>query len=880
MSILVSAEDLLARRRVATGALAPLAAGLRAELEPLVARPPEVPTMKARLSRAGEADERFRLYWHQLWLAERVLHAALIGVLLDNRHARALAASLLDAYADQYLRYPNRDNVLGPSRPFFSTYLESIWLLQLVLALDLLEAGAPAGETGELGGRVRDRLVVPSAVLIASYDECMSNRQVWNNAALAAAGILLGDDTLVKGALLGRSGLHEHLERALLRDGSWYEGENYHLFAHRGLWYCVQIAERHGYALPPQLEGRFREGFAAPFRTLLPDLTYPSRKDSQYAVSIRQPRFAESCELGIARHDDERLVGILARLYAADIPRGDTGRARSSADVERNLPATGLTRADLSWRSLLFAREHLPRLVPSALESDLLPAQGIGVLRRDRATLYVALDYGHGGGGHGHPDRLNLLLADGDVRWFDDPGTGSYVDPSLHWYRSTLAHTAPLVDGRSQPAVDGQLIGFYDCGEAAWISATAPLATGLRVRRSVVLMKDYLVDVLEWDTEGDAVHEVALPWHGVDLVNELDEPLARTPHPITGGETREDGFGFLSDTALVHAPDGVQRVRGHFAGHELRGWVLGSPESTWWSARAPDAPTRSGLIRLLLVRRSAQSGRYLSVWSWRDAITSVDADVSSVRVELRDGASDRHSWDLAGWCIERERVQGNQKRRDRVVLGGIRGPAEDTPISESPAPQEISLDSHALPATFVLGEPNYRRSEESWSEAGRPTATVMVATTRRDTLVINVDVSHVHRCFVAVDAENPLDNEPAAINGAGVQLYVVAGERKGGWLLVPDPSSRNVTVHEIEGWEKGLRVSAGWEPTESGYALVAEVALPTGTTEASLDVIVNETAPGRERRRGQLVLSGARGEFVYLRGDRHDAARLLRFSLS
>ena len=155
----------------------------------------------------------------------------------------------------------------------------------------------------------------------------------------------------------------------------------------------------------------------------------------------------------------------------------------------------------------------------------------------------------------------------------------------------------------------------------------------------------------------------------------------------------------------------------------------------------------------------------------------------------------------------------------------MRGTEEDTPISQSPTAQEIPSDSHALPATFVLGEPNYRRSEESWSEAGRPTATVTVATTRLDTLAVNVDVSHVHRCFVAVDAENPLDNEPAAINGAGVQLYVVAGERKGGWLLVPDPSSRNVTVHEIEGWQKGLSVSATWEPTESGYSLVAEVAL-------------------------------------------------------
>src|SRR5438067_3859740 len=94
MSILISAEDLSARRRVATGAIASLATGLHTELEPLVAHPPEVPTMKAHLSRAGEADERFMLSWHQLWLAERVLHAALLGVLLDDRRARALAATL------------------------------------------------------------------------------------------------------------------------------------------------------------------------------------------------------------------------------------------------------------------------------------------------------------------------------------------------------------------------------------------------------------------------------------------------------------------------------------------------------------------------------------------------------------------------------------------------------------------------------------------------------------------------------------------------------------------------------------------------------------------------------------------------------------------
>ena len=50
--------------------------------------------------------------------------------------------------------------------------------------------------------------------------------------------------------------------------------------------------------------------------------------------------------------------------------------------------------------------------------------------------------------------------------------------------------------------------------------------------------------------------------------------------------------------------------------------------------------------------------------------------------------------------------------------------------------------------------------------------------------------------------------------------------------------------------------------------------------EIGVDVLVNEIAAGRARRRGQLVLSGARGEFVYLRSDRHDRERLLRFALA
>ena len=38
-------------------------------------------------------------------------------------------------------------------------------------------------------------------------------------------------------------------------------------------------------------------------------------------------------------------------------------------------------------------------------------------------------------------------------------------------------------------------------------------------------------------------------------------------------------------------------------------------------------------------------------------------------------------------------------------------------------------------------------------------------------------------------------------------------------------------------------------------------------------------SPDRERRRGQLVLGGKPGEFIYLRGDRHPLEHLLDFSI-
>ncbi len=938
MPLLIDAAGLASRREAAAGPLAALADSLAAELEPLLAREPVIPEAKARLTRIGgwcprdggrlefdpwsprthrcplcggvetrDEDHRMWIMWYQLWLAERAVHGALLFALRgDGRHA-ALARSLLERLANAYLHYPNRDNALGPTRLFFSTYLESIWLLQVCLALDLLELAQAADGRGD---DVRDRLIVPARELIDSFDEGGSNRQVWNDAALLASARLLGDDRGVEEAVYGRSGVCSHLAHGLLDDGTWFEGENYHVFAHRGLWYGVTMAEAAGLALPSELVARFDDGFAAPFLSALPDFTLPARRDSQYAISLRQWRFAESCELGLVRRDDPRLLGALQALYGGDVPRGPTGRDRSAADVERNAPASALSRADLGWRSLLCARPALPPLVARAPRSVLLEAQGLAILRRGAGRVYASLDYGHSGGGHGHPDRLNVHLAEDGARWLDDPGTGSYVDRSLHWYRSTLAHNAPLVDGRSQARVHGVLLAWDEMDDAGWVSAgVSDTAPGVRIMRTIVALDDHLVDVMEWTADREIVLD--LPIH---LAGKSSGVRRWGAGRLEGGDGIEDGFEFLRSperAELEREGQMTLHARHEAATMDAR---VHAPGGEWWRAEAP-APPGQGDARFHLVRMRGSAGRVVSTWCWRGLVASLDVSREAIDVVGHDGRRHRHRASAEGWRIETE----GGGTRDCVTLGGLRVRDRSAWLADRPprvdAHPRAARASDGAAATarrpfavptdppadawlrFDLGEADYRRSEQPWRDAGAPTAALRLAVAG-DALVVDVAVRTPSSRFVPADATNPFDNESPDIDGDGIQLYLasdaqgadsrpIAGrtERVAGWMLIPDAENDCVRVRPIAGYAAGAPPTAGSSMRRGGWSVdarlpLASIAELAGGRAFRLGLIVNTTTPGRERRAGQLVLGGSASEWIYLRGDRHAAGRLVPFVLA
>jgi hypothetical protein len=901
VSVLIPQAALEQRRVAAHGPLRSLAESLTTDLEVLLDRDIYFPAEKALLSRSGgrceidgtmlefdplsprdhrcprcghihtgELHDRFWVYWYQLWLAERAVHGAVLWNLGYGERLADFARDVLSGYADRYLRYPNVDNVLGPTRLFFSTYLESIWLLQICVATDMLASREP-----RLADRVRSEILEPSRTIIAEYDEGGSNRQVWNDAALLAAARVLGDENAVERSVFGESGVARQINDGLLRDGTWYEGENYHLFAHRGLWYGVTMAELAGLAIEPALRERFQRGFAAPFLSALPDFTLPSRRDSQYAISLRQWRIAEHCELGLARESDSTLRGALARMYSDEVPRTPTRRERSSADVERNAAPSALTRADLSWRALLFALPDLPPATASAPSSALLDGQGLAVFRRERGQAYVALDYGHSGGGHGHPDRLNLLLVRDAVRWLDDFGTGSYVERSLHWYRSTLAHNAPLANGRSQHSTNGALLAYDEHSDAGWVVAEAEIAPGVRVRRTIVVLSSYLVDVVEWvgavTARSARVGLVESPLI-MDLPMHADLELAQgvgIPEraSLVGGHGLEDGFDFAHDTTYQLATaNATVTGRAGKAGNAVRLWASSSADCEWWRATAPGAPGR-GDHAFRIVRARASQGRHCFVWSWTSDVSDVQF-APLIRV-TRGGETDEHRLNDGRWTVERRRDGASSG----VILSGAvppPAPHDDRSVSVSIPPEPLRLGRDA-DVTRSLGIEHYRRSEQTWEEAGRPGATITLRADHAG-LHIAVMVPRSDVTFAPRNAENPFDNESADVNGDGIQLYVRANEAVSSWMLVPELGADRVRVRPIAEHETSSAPRARWHREGDGYRVAIE--LP-GTIPSAIDVIVNEMPRGRQRRRGQLVLSGARGEFVYLRGDRQDEHRLV-----
>ncbi len=912
---MVTAEQLTARHAAIAGSvdLQALARHVAARNVPTMERLPPIPEVKALLSvdggrcpedgtalafdpwspdehacpscgrrYRGERHTRAWAKYQHLWLAERAVELAALAALTDDSPAAAArSAEILRAYGERYFRYPNRDNVLGPSRLFFSTYLESIWVLNYLAAAALLRE---AGHLDEQTTRAVHGVADEAANLIGEYDEGFSNRQTWNDAALCAIAVWFEDEDLARRAVESETGLLAHL-RGYREDGLWYEGENYHLFALRGMltgaaWAAQAGADFFGGVA---LATRLATALRAPALTALPDLTFPARKDARFGVSLTQPMYLELWEVGLGRLGSgewgpvrsEELTGWLHAAYAAPPQRPELFESYlHDAPLDQQSAPPQPSRQRLSWWALLEMPPELPALErPWSPPSVFMAGQGLGVLRT--GGRYVALECGAAGGGHGHPDRLNLLLHADGVYWLPDFGTGSYVTRDLFWYRSTLAHNAPRTDGVSQPAGDARGEGFD--AKQGWGWARGRFG---ELTRTLVVGGDYLLDVLE--LTGREERTVELPWHFAGRGD------------VTGARWEDGALAdeFVSDVRRLTLPQPGPIVLELTAeGRPLTAHLVFPGELL--RAEAPGAPTRRTREPFYLLRASGRNLRFVTALEFGprgNAVRDVRARGELIEVDTPHG-TDRHRFAGREWEIDGP--------GGRVTLAGMA--AETPPFDrllnlEPPSrPLAAALRVDAPPALdgtlagFDASEPlrldledQYRRGEEPYTGPEDFSARCHANWDDSD-LYLAVEVVKQDLCFRAASAPPPLlDNEPDDIHSDGLQVYLGAldgaAEPVTGFVIVPEAGGHGCRVRMASGTAgKPETIRGAWRRTPEGYTVTLAIPWPEGLVtlvggRIGFDLIVNEMLPGRQRRAGQLVWSGGNG-WVWLRGDRYDPER-------
>lgn len=300
---------------------------------------------------------------------------------------------------------------------------------------------------------------------------------------------------------------------------------------------------------------------------------------------------------------------------------------------------------------------------------SLFPSSGFAILRErlDEAGLpprdatCVTLNCGPHGGGHGHADKLSLVLYADGRQWIPDFGSCPYESrEKATWTSQTISHNTLVVDEISQLPTGGGTPGWpcdsyeqqvrahvetFRCDDVAKVAAASCNAVypGVNLRRTVVMVGDSVVDFYE--ASSDSVHQYDYALH-------------------IAGKLAESSTTLTAEEGALSAKPGYQWITG-----VQRGPQTGALTTMWTAERAtlrisaaPDTGTEvivgngitnatDRLMPMLILRRRAAQTTFATVMQPSVATVETPADavppewvpapagVTAVRVPTADGTA-------------------------------------------------------------------------------------------------------------------------------------------------------------------------------------------------------------------------------------------------
>ncbi len=554
----------------------------------------------------------------------------------------AKAREILLAYADKYKRYPLhnvwRRKSRSAARLFAQTLDEAVAVIGVAWGYDLIYNSPCLSDADR--ERIETQLLREVVTTIRRNDAGISNWQSWHNAGMAAVGFCLEDEEIAAHAINGKSGLRFQFEKSVLPDGFWYEGTAaYHYYALSAIRWAAEAA--HAAGIDVYHHPAHKSLYLGPIEFVFPDLSFPAVNDSDvFSITGQHALY----ELAYARFGDPRLLPVVRH-----------GK-RSSL------------------QALLWGPDELPASPAMRLDSRDFKGLGAAILRQGtgKDQTYVHLDYGPHGGGHGHPDKLTIILFALGEQLAPDPGRLAYAAP-LHrsWYRQTFAHNTVCVDGANQKPTTGKLTLFGSKSDLVIAQAECTTAyAGVTMRRTVALADGVVVDV--FDLRSDEAHTYDWLYHNFGRL-EPRLPTTRLAKPMGSS----GGYQHMTDITRAET-DMTWSAEFRQDKANVRVTMLGVPKTAvFFGMGMSHNPPRP--CPMVVVRRKAKRTTFVSVLEpYRDRpvvsgmkAVPVTGDGDVVALEIARG-DDRDLFMVAdrGGI---DRSFGGVKTRSRACLARFRG---------------------------------------------------------------------------------------------------------------------------------------------------------------------------------------------------------------
>lgn len=534
-SVFVSPEE-VAALRAARGRYALLDATLDADVEMMeaaFAQPIETPPPGEA---GGYAHERHKQNYREMKAA------GLLYQITGERRYADFVRDMLMHYAEMYpaLGPHPRSEKQVPGKLFHQLLNENVWLVHTIIGYDCVYDALAPEERATIEANVF-RPMISWFVNEGEYSfNRIHNHGTWTVASVGMAGYVLGDDDLVEMALYGtdksgEGGFMRQLDELFSPDGYYMEGPYYARYAIWPFFHFAEAIERN----EPEREiyahrdGILEKALYATVQTAWPDGTLPALNDGSRYMDVAAPGIVLGTDLVYDRYTaDPALLGV-ARFQGSVILNGSGLAVARAYDAASEVP-------EMTWPSVEF-RDG------ASGESG-----GLGILRAGagEGQTVALLKYGVHGLGHGHFDKLGLVLWDQGRDVLDDYGFarfvnvepkygGRYLPQNDTWAKQTLAHNTVVVDGRSQNDGDRRAADamhaerhHFDGDGSDGVQSVSAYARGyydgVDMQRTVVLFTDdafehpVLIDLFRLAAGEEHQYDYPLHYDGVPITASFD----------------------------------------------------------------------------------------------------------------------------------------------------------------------------------------------------------------------------------------------------------------------------------------------------------------------------------------------------------------------